>query len=48
MLPKDEYAQKMSRIILKADWAEIAKATHMPVQENPVVFKRVISHFLNK
>jgi pimeloyl-ACP methyl ester carboxylesterase len=41
-------ARKMSRIIPKAEWVEIAKATHMPVQENPVVFKRVISHFLNK
>jgi pimeloyl-ACP methyl ester carboxylesterase len=43
-----EDAQKMSRIIPKAECVEIAKATHMPVQENPVVFKRVISDFLNK
>jgi len=43
-----EDAQKMSVIIPKAEWVEIAQATHMPVQENPVVFKRVISDFLNK
>jgi esterase len=43
-----EDAQKMSRIIPKAQWVEIPKATHMPVQENPAVFKRVMSHFLSK
>jgi pimeloyl-ACP methyl ester carboxylesterase len=43
-----EDAQKMSVIIPKAEWVEIPKATHMPVQENPVTFRRVISHFLNK
>ena len=43
-----EDAKKMSRIIPKAEWAEIPEATHMPAQENPVVFKRVFSRFLNK
>jgi pimeloyl-ACP methyl ester carboxylesterase len=41
-------ARQMSVIIPKAEWVEIPQATHMPVQENPVVFKRVISDFLNK
>jgi esterase len=43
-----EDAQKMSRMMPEAEWVEIPKATHMPVQENPEAFKRVISYFLNK
>jgi pimeloyl-ACP methyl ester carboxylesterase len=43
-----EDARQMSVIIPKAEWVEIPQAMHMPVQENPVVFKRVISDFLNK
>lgn len=43
-----EDAERMSRIMPKAEWAEIPQATHMPVQENPVAFQKVISHFLNK
>ena len=46
-LSRDD-AQKMSVMIPKATWVEIPQASHMPVQENPVVFKRVISDFLNK
>jgi pimeloyl-ACP methyl ester carboxylesterase len=43
-----EDAQKMSVIIPNAEWVEISQATHMPVQENPTEFKRVISDFLKK
>ncbi len=43
-----EDAQKMSRMMPKAEWMEIPQATHMPVQENPRVFQRVISDFLNE
>jgi esterase len=43
-----EDAQKMSLTISKGEWVEIPQATHMPVQENPAVFKRVISDFLKK
>lgn len=43
-----EDAQKMSVVIPRADWAEIPQATHLPVQENLVAFKRVISDFLSK
>jgi esterase len=43
-----EDAQKMSVLIPRAEWVEIPQSTHMPVQENPVVFKRVISDFLNR
>ena len=41
-----EDAKKMSRTIPKAEWTEIARATHMPAQENPVAFREVVSHFL--
>jgi len=40
-------AEEMCRLIPKAEWREIPQATHMPVQENPSVFKRIISLFLN-
>jgi pimeloyl-ACP methyl ester carboxylesterase len=43
-----EDAQEMSVIIPQAEWVEIPQATHLPVQENLVAFKRVISDFLNK
>jgi pimeloyl-ACP methyl ester carboxylesterase len=43
-----EDAQKMSVVIPQAEWVEIPQATHLPVQENPVAFKRVISDFLSK
>lgn len=43
-----EEAQKMSVVIPQAEWVEIPQATHLPVQENLVAFKRVISDFLSK
>jgi pimeloyl-ACP methyl ester carboxylesterase len=43
-----EDAQEMSVVIPQAEWVEISQATHLPVQENPVAFKRVISDFLSK
>ena len=43
-----EVARKMCRIIPKAEWREVPKATHLPVQENPNVFKEMILDFLNK
>ncbi|OIP31233.1 MAG: hypothetical protein AUK23_07330 [Deltaproteobacteria bacterium CG2_30_43_15] len=42
-----EDAEEMCRLIPKAEWREIPEATHMPVQENPNAFYRVVSHFLN-
>ena len=41
-----EDAQRMSLAIAQAEWVEIPHATHMPLHENPGVFKRVISDFL--
>ncbi len=43
-----EDAQEMSVVIPQAEWVEIPQATHLPVQENPVIFKKVISDFLSK
>jgi len=43
-----EDAQKMGVVIPQAKWVEIPQATHLPVQENPVEFKRVVSDFLSK
>lgn len=40
-------AQKMCRLIPKAELEEISESTHLPAQENPKAFNRVISHFLN-
>ncbi|MDY6856916.1 MAG: alpha/beta hydrolase [Thermodesulfobacteriota bacterium] len=42
-----EDAMKMSRVIPDAKYIEIPQATHMPVQENPEAFKKVILDFLN-
>jgi len=39
-------AQEMCKIIPKAEWREIPKATHMPAQENPSAFKRVVLEFI--
>ena len=39
-------ADEMCRIIPKADWMEIPKSTHMPMQENPEAFIRLVSNFL--
>jgi pimeloyl-ACP methyl ester carboxylesterase len=43
-----EDAEKMSVVIRQAEWVEIPQTTHLPVQENPGVFKKVISDFLSK
>ena len=43
-----EEAQRMSAMIPQAAWVEIPGASHMPVQENPDVFNRVISDFLKE
>ena len=40
-------AQKMCDIILKAEWNEIPKSTHMPAQENPEAFNSAILNFIN-
>jgi len=41
-----EVAQRMGKAIPIAIVREIGKATHMPAQENPVVFQRIVSEFL--
>lgn len=40
-------AKNMCRIISKAEWKEIPESTHMPMQENPVAFNKVVSDFLD-
>ena len=40
-------AEKMRRAIPKAELREVPKSTHLPSHENPAVFRRVISRFLN-
>ena len=40
-------AQKMCNQIPKAELREIPKSTHMPVQENPAAFNKVITDFLS-
>ena len=42
-----EDAEKMCEIIPRAVFREIPNATHMPAQENPGAFKRVILDFLH-
>jgi pimeloyl-ACP methyl ester carboxylesterase len=42
-----EDARKMHRVLPNAVLKEIPNATHMPVQENPDVFKKVVADFLN-
>ena len=42
-----EEAKEMCRVIPNAQWREIPKATHLPAQENPEAFKKVILNFLN-
>jgi pimeloyl-ACP methyl ester carboxylesterase len=43
----EKVAQKMCRLIPKAELKEISKSTHLPAQENPKAFYTVISDFLN-
>ena len=43
-----EDVRRMCRIIPQAEWSEVPKATHLPVQENPSAFKRMVSDFLSK
>jgi pimeloyl-ACP methyl ester carboxylesterase len=40
-------ARKMCKLIPKAELREIPESTHMPAQENPTAFNKIISHFLN-
>lgn len=40
-------AQNMCKLISKAELREIPESTHMPAQENPMAFNKIISHFLN-
>jgi pimeloyl-ACP methyl ester carboxylesterase len=40
-------AQKICRVIPNAKLREIPDSTHFPAQENPVVFNKEISDFLN-
>jgi pimeloyl-ACP methyl ester carboxylesterase len=42
-----EDAKKMCRVLPRADLREIPNSTHMPVQENPDAFKKVVSDFLS-
>jgi pimeloyl-ACP methyl ester carboxylesterase len=44
-LSRDD-VRKMCEIIPRAEWREIAHTTHMPAQENPAAFEKVISDFL--
>ena len=41
-------AQKICRLIPNAELKEIPGSTHFPAQENPIVFNKVISDFLNQ
>jgi len=41
-----EVAQRMCELIPVAVMREIPQATHMPAQENPVVFQRIVLEFL--
>ena len=41
-----EVAQRMCELIPVAAMREIPQATHMPAQENPVVFQRIVADFL--
>jgi pimeloyl-ACP methyl ester carboxylesterase len=41
-------AQKICRFIPNAELEEIAESSHFPAQENPNIFNKVISDFLNK
>ena len=43
-----EEIEKMCRMIPKAEWKEIPGAAHMPAQQNPSDFNRVIMEFLRK
>jgi pimeloyl-ACP methyl ester carboxylesterase len=40
-------AQKICRFIPNVELREIPESTHFPAQENPIVFNKVISDFLN-
>jgi len=42
----NEVAQRMCELIPVAVMREIPQATHMPAQENPVVFQRIVLEFL--
>ena len=39
--------QDMCKIMSRAEWREIPKSTHLPVQENPTGFERVVREFLS-
>jgi len=39
-------AQEMCCFISTAEWADIPKSTHMPVQENPEDFSRAVLDFI--
>jgi pimeloyl-ACP methyl ester carboxylesterase len=41
-------AQQICRFIPNAELREIPESTHFPAQENPIVFNKVISDFLNQ
>jgi len=41
-------AQKICKFIPNAELREIPESTHFPAQENPIVFNKVISDFLNQ
>ncbi len=41
-----EEAKKMGHLIPNGKWSEIPGATHMPAQENPGMFRKVISKFI--
>jgi len=41
-------AQRICRVIPNAELREIPESTHFPAQENPIVFNKVISDFLNQ
>jgi pimeloyl-ACP methyl ester carboxylesterase len=41
-------AQKMSRLIPKAELKEIPESAHLPAQENPEAFNKAVSDFLNR
>lgn len=45
-LPRQE-AQDMCEIMSRAEWREIPNSTHLPAQENPIGFERVVREFLS-
>lgn len=46
--PKDKYVEINGLRLHYLEWKEIPKASHMPAQENPGAFIKILSDFLSK